>query len=57
MTIRAATTLPEGTDAHALCEYKLRQALGMEATDPTESLKWWSEEMNDCAIGYAALCA
>lgn len=28
----------EGTDAHALCEYKLRQALGMEATDPTESL-------------------
>jgi len=22
----------EGTDAHALCEYKLRKALGMEAT-------------------------
>lgn len=28
----------EGTDAHALCEYKLRQTLGMEATDPTENL-------------------
>ena len=23
----------EGTDAHALCEYKLRKALGMEAED------------------------
>ncbi len=44
----------EGTDAHALCEFKLRQALGMEATDPTENLKWFNEEMSDCATGYAA---
>ena len=44
----------EGTDAHALCEYKLRQALGMEATDPTENLTWFNEEMSDCATGYAA---
>jgi hypothetical protein len=43
----------EGTDAHALCEYKLRQALGMEATDPTENLTWFNEEMSDCATGYA----
>ena len=28
----------EGTDAHSLCEYKLKQALGMEAQDPTENL-------------------
>lgn len=28
----------EGTDAHALCEFKLRTALGMEARDPTEDL-------------------
>ena len=27
----------EGTDAHALCEFKLRTALGMEAKDPTET--------------------
>lgn len=26
----------EGTDAHSLCEYKLRKALGMKATDPTK---------------------
>lgn len=43
----------EGTDAHALCEYKLRRALGMEAEDPTEHLTWYNEEMNDCADGYA----
>ena len=44
----------EGTDAHALCEFRLRRALGMEATDPTENLKWFNEDMNDCAAGYAA---
>ena len=44
----------EGTDAHSLCEYKLRKALGMEATDPTEHLTWYNEEMEDCADGYAS---
>lgn len=44
----------EGTDAHSLCEYKLRMALGMEATDPTEHLTWFNEEMEDCANGYAS---
>lgn len=44
----------EGTDAHSLCEYKLRKALGLEATDPTEHLTWYSEEMEDCANGYVA---
>jgi hypothetical protein len=44
----------EGTDAHALCEYKLRRALGMEAKDPSETLVWFNEEMSDCANGYAA---
>ena len=44
----------EGTEAHELCEYKLRQALGMEAKDPTENLTWFNEEMADCASGYAA---
>ena len=44
----------EGTDAHALCEYKLRRALGVEAADPTENLTWFNEEMSDCAKGYAA---
>lgn len=44
----------EGTDAHSLCEYKLRKALGMGAVDPSEHLTWYSEEMEDCANGYAS---
>ncbi len=44
----------EGTDAHSLCEYKLRKALGMEATDPTENLDWYNAEMEECATGYAS---
>ena len=43
----------EGTDAHSLCEYKLRKALGMGAVDPSEHLTWYSEEMEVCANGYA----
>lgn len=45
----------EGTDAHALCEYKLRKALGMEANDPTEDLTWYNSEMEECANGYMSL--
>lgn len=44
----------EGTDAHSLCEYKLRKALGQKAKNPTKKLSWYSEEMEDCATGYAA---
>ena len=44
----------EGTDAHALCEYKLRKVLGMEAEDPTADLRWFTQEMDDCATDYAA---
>ena len=42
----------EGTDAHTLCEYKLRKALGMEATAPTENLTWFNQEMDECANDY-----
>ena len=44
----------EGSDAHSLCEYKLRKALGMEAKDPTEDLTWYDAEMEESASGYAA---
>lgn len=44
----------EGTDAHALCEFRLKQALGIPAESPIENLSWYSEEMEDCAAGYAA---
>lgn len=44
----------EGTDAHALCEFRLKQTLGLPADDPIENLSWYNEEMEDCAAGYAA---
>ena len=44
----------EGSDAHSLCEFKLRKALGMEAKDPTEDLSWYDAEMEESASGYAA---
>ena len=47
----------EGTDAHALCEYKLRCALGedlSEISDIRNTLTHYSEEMEDCADSYAA---
>jgi hypothetical protein len=44
----------EGTDAHSLCEYKLKRALGIKAKDPNASLTYFSEEMDECAVGYAA---
>ncbi len=42
----------EGTEAHALCEYLLRSALGMECVDPRPSLQYYSGEMEEAAQGY-----
>ena len=44
----------EGTDAHTLCEYRLKQALGIPAEDPVENLSWYNEEMEECAAEYVA---
>jgi hypothetical protein len=44
----------EGTDAHTLCEYKLRTLLGMDAADPTGNLDSYNAEMEECADNYAA---
>ncbi len=44
----------EGTDAHSLCEHKLKLALGMEIADPTDSFSFYDEEMEEYACGYAA---
>ena len=44
----------EGTEAHTLGEYKLKTALGIKAKDPTSALTRFSDEMDECANGYAA---
>ena len=48
----------EGSEAHALCEYKLRKLLGMEAQNPLDTpvgLQHYDNTMEDAATGYAAL--
>lgn len=44
----------EGTEAHSLCEYKLKSMLGIDALDPTDSLSYYDEEMERCANDYAS---
>ena len=44
----------EGTDAHALCEFRLQEALGIPTENPIENLTWYNEEMEDCAVSYAS---
>lgn len=42
----------QGTDAHRLAEYKLRTAVGYPDTDPTKSLTYFDQEMDDATSGY-----
>ena len=44
----------EGTDAHTLCEYRLKLALGLPTKNPIEDLGWYNEEMEECAAAYTA---
>lgn len=43
----------EGTEAHALSEYKVNKALGRDAEDPRESLKYFNAEMDNASDAYA----
>lgn len=49
-----STYAKEGTDAHSLCEFKLKSLLGQEAKDPREDLNFLSKEMEECSDGYVA---
>ena len=42
----------EGTAAHSLCEYKVKNALGKKVKNPTEDLGYYNAEMEECAEGY-----
>lgn len=43
----------QGTEAHALCEYKVKKALGQKEKDPTKTLTYFDEEMAECTDAYA----
>lgn len=46
----------EGTEAHSLCEYKLKTALGVKLESPIEKLKFYNDEMEECTSNYANYC-
>lgn len=50
---RGSEYAAEGTEAHLLCEYKLKQKLGIEMEDPHDGLQYWSEEMEQNAEDYS----
>ena len=47
----------EGTSAHALAEYKLKNLLGIDVKDPTDDLDFYDEEMDELIDGYASYVA
>lgn len=47
----------EGSEAHELCEFKLRQLLGMDAQNPLDTpggLQYYDTVMEDAATGYVS---
>ena len=45
----------QGTDAHALCEYKVKKYLGEKVRNPSRKLKYYDQEMEECSDVYAGL--
>ena len=54
---RGSQYAAEGTEAHLLCEYRLKQKLGIEMEDPVPGMKYYSEAMESNAEGYAQYIA
>ena len=51
---RADKSPVEGKDCHRLAAFKLRKALGQNAEDPTESLMYFNQEMDEAADTYVS---
>ena len=49
---RASPYAQQGTDAHALCEYKVGRALGRKQRDSTGHLENFDAEMDSCTDEY-----
>ena len=52
MPDRGSEYAAQGTDAHALCEAKLKKALGIEVEDPREFITYLDAEMEECSDAY-----
>lgn len=51
---RASPYAKQGTDAHAMCEYKLKKALGYQPRSPVEDLDYFDSEMDNCSDEYCS---
>lgn len=47
-----STYAQQGTDAHELCEYKVRKMLGEYMENPINSLEFYDDEMEQCSDDY-----
>jgi hypothetical protein len=54
---RGSDYAAEGTDAHTLCEYKLRGHWVWKPKIPPSISFWYKREINDCADGLRRICA
>lgn len=44
----------EGTDAHSMCEYKVKKLLGQKVKNPSKKLEYFNSEMDEYSDAYAA---
>ena len=42
----------QGTQAHSLCEFLVKEAMGVKGEDPRPGLTYYDQEMEDCCQGY-----
>lgn len=54
---KASEYAQQGSSAHELAEYKIKSFLGENVKDPTDSLTYFDQEMEDCTDSYAEYVA
>jgi len=56
VTDSGSTYAQEGTDAHTLCEHKLRKILGERTKDPRKHLTYYDKQMEEATDDYVSFC-
>lgn len=49
---KATSYAQEGSEAHLLCEFEIKKALGVLMDDPRSTLQYYDKEMQECADDY-----
>jgi hypothetical protein len=56
VTDTGSTYAQEGSDAHTLCEHKLRKIIGEKTKDPRKHLTYYDKQMEDTTDDYVTYC-